>query len=102
MRKCDDEIYQLAKDQALPRRHKVLTHRQERFFRMVTSVSIQYFIEWLDTFPYILRPADVTVKEISHIRHCKIYHTPFMSSYYGTLVRVAIGESTCNACHNMV
>jgi hypothetical protein len=28
--------------------------------------------------------------------------TPFMSSYYGTLVRVAIGDSTCNACHHMV
>jgi hypothetical protein len=29
-------------------------------------------------------------------------YTPFLSSYYGTLVRVAIGDSTCNACHNMV
>jgi hypothetical protein len=68
IRKCDDEIYQLAKDQALPRRHKVLTHRQERFFRMVTSVSIHSFGEWFDTFSYVLRPADVTVKEVNHIR----------------------------------
>jgi hypothetical protein len=28
--------------------------------------------------------------------------TPFLSSCYGTLVRVAIGDSTCNACHHMV
>ena len=68
MRTYDDEIYQLAKDQALPRRHKVLTHGQERIFRMVTSVSIHSFVEWFDTFTYVLRPADVTVKEVNHIR----------------------------------
>jgi hypothetical protein len=28
--------------------------------------------------------------------------TPFLSSCYGTLVRVANGDSTCNACHHMV
>ena len=39
--------------------------QQERPFRKVTSVSIHSFIEWLDTFPYALRPA---VKEVSHIR----------------------------------
>jgi hypothetical protein len=27
-----------------------------------------FFVEWLDTFPYVLRPADVTVKAINHIR----------------------------------
>jgi hypothetical protein len=125
MRKCNDEIYQLANDQALvkklkkqnnrpfclcppdvmfvtrgsknfsflslilfptwivvndinfgstkviqwvPQRHKVLTHGQERLFRKVTSVSIHSFAEWLDTFSYVLRPADVTVKEVNHIK----------------------------------
>jgi hypothetical protein len=50
------------------RRHKVFTHGQERLFRKVTSVSIHSFVEWLDTFSYVLRPADVTVKEVNHIR----------------------------------
>ena len=54
--------------QRVPRRHKVLTHGQERLFRKVTSVSIHSFVEWLDTFSYVLRPADVTVKEVNHIR----------------------------------
>jgi hypothetical protein len=49
------------------RRHKVLTHGQERLFRKVTSVSIHSFVEWLETFSYVLRPADVTVKEVTHI-----------------------------------
>jgi hypothetical protein len=54
--------------QWVPRRHKVLTHGQERLFRKVTTVSIHSFVEWLDTFFYVLRPADVTVKEVNHIR----------------------------------
>jgi hypothetical protein len=54
--------------QWVPRRHKVLTHGQERLFRKVTSVSIHSFVEWLDTFSYVLRPADVTVKEVNHLR----------------------------------
>ena len=54
--------------QWVPWRHKVLTHGQERLFRKVTSVSIHSFVEWLDTFSYVLRPADVTVKEVNHIR----------------------------------
>jgi hypothetical protein len=52
----------------VPLRHKVLTHGQERLFRMVTSVSIHSLVEWLDTFSYALRPADVTVMEVNHIR----------------------------------
>jgi hypothetical protein len=52
----------------MPRRHKVLTHGQECLFRKVTSVSIHSFVEWLDTFSYVLQPADVTVKEVHHIR----------------------------------
>ena len=46
----------------------MLTHGQERLFRKVTSVSIHSFVEWLDTLSYVLRPADVTVKEGNHIR----------------------------------
>ena len=52
----------------MPRRHKMLTHGQERLFRKVISVSIHSFVEWLDTFSYVLRPAEVTVKEVNHIR----------------------------------
>ena len=54
--------------QWVPRQHKVLNHRQERFFLKVNSVSIHSFVEWLDTFSYVLRPADVTIKEVNHIR----------------------------------
>ena len=54
--------------QRVPRRHNVLTHGQEHLFRKVTSVSIHSFVEWLDTFSYVLRPADMTVKEVNHIR----------------------------------
>jgi hypothetical protein len=54
------------------RRHKVLTHGQERLFCKVTSVSIHSFVEWLDTFSYLLRPTDVTVKEVNHIRRFAI------------------------------
>jgi hypothetical protein len=39
----------------------------ECLFRMVTSVSMHSFVEWLDTFSYVLRPADATVKEVNHI-----------------------------------
>ena len=42
--------------------------RKGCLFRKVTSVSIHSFVEWLDTFFYVLRPTDVTVKEVSHIR----------------------------------
>ena len=52
----------------MPRRYKVLTHGQARLFRKVTSVSIHSFVEWLDTFSYVLRSVDVTVKEVNHIR----------------------------------
>ena len=48
--------------------YTVLTHGQERLFRKVTSVSTHSLVEWLDTFSYVLRPADVTVKEVNHIR----------------------------------
>jgi hypothetical protein len=46
----------------------MLTHGQERLFRKFTSVSINFVVEWLDTFSYVLLPADVTVKEVNHIR----------------------------------
>jgi hypothetical protein len=61
-------MFDLPVIQWVPRRHKVLTHGQERLFRKVTSVSIHSFVEWLDTFSYVLRPADVTVKDVNHIR----------------------------------
>jgi hypothetical protein len=35
-------------------------------------VSIHSFVEWLDTFSYVLRPTDVTVKEVNHIRRFAI------------------------------
>ena len=41
--------------------------RQERLFRKVTVVSIHSFVEWLDTFSYVLWSADVTVREVNHI-----------------------------------
>ena len=44
--------------------NKVLTHGQERLFRKVTSVPIHSFVEWLDTFSYVLRPEDVTLQNI--------------------------------------
>jgi hypothetical protein len=58
--------------QWVPRRHKVLTRGQEHLFCKVTSVSIHSFVEWLDTFSYVLRPTDVTVKEVNHIRRFAI------------------------------
>ena len=54
--------------QWVSRRHKVLTHGQERLVRKVTYVSTHSFVEWLDTFSYALRPTDVTVKQVNHIR----------------------------------
>jgi hypothetical protein len=60
--------------QWVPWRHKVLTHGQERLFRKVTPVSIHSFVEWLDTFSYVLRPADVTVKEVNYYRSGKGTH----------------------------
>jgi hypothetical protein len=41
-------------------------------------------------------------KNINKRVPCKRSYTPFLSSYYGTLARVAIGDSTCNACHHMI
>ena len=43
-------------------------HGQECLFRKVTSVFIHSFVEWLDTFCYVLQPTDVTVKEVNNIR----------------------------------
>jgi hypothetical protein len=33
-----------------------------------TKLLIISFVEWLDTLSYVLRPEDVTVKEVNHIR----------------------------------
>ena len=54
--------------QWVSRRHKVLIHRQEYIFRKVTCVPIHSFVEWLDTFSYVLRPVDLTVKVVNHTR----------------------------------
>ena len=54
--------------QWVPRRHQMLTHWHERLFRKVISVSIHSFTEWLDIFSYVLRPADVAVREVNRIR----------------------------------
>jgi hypothetical protein len=64
----DPQIESTKVIQWVPRQHKVLTRGQVCLFRKVTSVSIHSFVEWLDTFSYALRPADVTVKVVSHIR----------------------------------
>ena len=44
----------------------MLIRGQERLCRKVTSVSIHSFVEWLVIFSYVLRPEDVTVKEVNH------------------------------------
>ena len=86
----------------------MLTHGQERLFRKVISVFIHSFVEWLVTFSYVLRPADVTVKEVNHIRCFAIDIAKDLMLLSCRLamehlqVRVAIGDSTCNACHHMV
>jgi hypothetical protein len=38
----------------------------------VISVSIHSFVEKLDTFSYVLRRADLTFKEVNHIRRFAI------------------------------
>jgi hypothetical protein len=72
LRPCDINFGSDKVIQWVPWRHKVLTNGQERLFRKVTSVSIHSFVEWLDTFSYVLQPADVTVKEVNHIRRFAI------------------------------
>jgi hypothetical protein len=72
LRPCDINFGSDKVIQWVPVGHKVLTNGQERLFRKVTSVSIHSFVEWLDTFSYVLQPADVTVKEVNHIRRFAI------------------------------
>ena len=72
----------------------VLTHGQERLFRKVTSVSIHSFVEWLDTSSYVLRPADVTVKEVSHIRCFAIDIAKDL-----ILLHVVLLWNTCACCN---
>jgi hypothetical protein len=68
------------------------THTHTLLFCKITSVSIHSFVEWLDTFSYTLRPADMTVKEINHIR-C------FAIDIAKDLILLSC---TCNACHRMI
>ena len=71
-------------------------------------MSIHSFVEWLDTFSYVLRSADVTVQEVNHIRCFAIDIAKYLIllscrlAMELSVVRVAIGDSTCNACHHMV
>ena len=43
-----------------------LTGKSVFFVRSL--LSIHSFVEWLDTFSYVLQPTDVTVKEVNHIK----------------------------------
>ena len=85
--------------QWVPRRHKVLTHGQERLFRKVTSVSIHFFYWMVGHFPLRIATRSQRVKPLKVFCnwHCKRSYTLFLSSCYATLVRVVIGDSTCNA-----
>jgi hypothetical protein len=60
-------IYQ-SHPMSAPATQSVDSQGRVSFVRKVISVSIHSFVEWLDTFSYALRPADVTVKEVNHIR----------------------------------
>ena len=87
--------------------HKVLTHGQERLFHKVTSVSILSFVEWLDTFSYVLRPADVRVKEVNHIRCFAIDIAKDLILLSCCLAMellcvLQLETTTCKACHHMV
>jgi hypothetical protein len=52
----------------------VLTNGQERLFCKVTSVSIHSFVEWLDTFSYVLLPADIAKDLILLSCHLDMEH----------------------------
>jgi hypothetical protein len=99
----------------------VLTHGQERLFRKVTSVSIHSFVieSGFSKASEINRNDFLEYKEKKinkRVPLVLIYH-PSLRKFqalsviigkklkkvcYGTFVRVAIGDSTCNACHHMV
>ena len=87
---------------------QLLNHGQERLFRMVTSVSILSFVEWLDTFSYVLRPADVTVKEEHRIRcfAIDIAKDRILLSCRLAMEHLCVLQLetalNCNACHQMV
>ena len=85
--------------QWVPRRHKVLTHGPERLFCKVTSASILSFVEWLDTFSYVLRPAGVTVKGVNHIRRFAIDIAKIFCSFPVVLLWNAC--ACCNWRHHL-
>jgi hypothetical protein len=63
--------------QWVPRRHKVLTHGQERIFRKVTSVSIHSFVEWLDTLC-----GDKRCKCCLQLQHTQLFHSKTTGKEY--------------------
>jgi hypothetical protein len=60
----------------------------------ITSLSIQSFVEWLDTFSYVLRHAPVTVKEVNHIRCLQFTLQNILYSFPVVLLWV-----TCACCN---
>ena len=68
-------------------------------------MSIHSFVEWLDTFSYVLRPADVTVKEVNHIRcfAIDIAKDLILLSCRLAMEHLCVLQlETGNACHHMV
>jgi hypothetical protein len=60
--------------QWVPRRHKVLTNRQERLFCKVTSVSIHSFVEWCQ---YSLTTLNVVQSKLPMSSRVKRSHLSF-------------------------
>ena len=70
-------------------------------------MSIHSFVEWLDTFSYVLRCADVTVKEVNHIKRFAIDIAKDLVLLSCRLAMehlyvLLFEDSTCNAFHHMV
>jgi hypothetical protein len=57
-------------------------------------VSMHSFVEWLDTFSYVLRSADVAVKEVNHIRCFAIDIAKYLYSF-----PVVFLWNTCACCN---
>ena len=57
-------------------------------------MSIHSFVEWLDTFSYVLRSADVTVKEVNHIRCLQLTLHNILYSF-----PVVLLWNTCACCN---
>ena len=72
--------------QWVPRRHKVLTHRLERLFRKITSVSIHSFVEWFSlSIFYFLKCA----KKMRHKLNKRIKSSPIYNKLQHYLIEHA-------------